>query len=97
MEDESMDFRVLFSTFGMIFVAELGDKTQLATLAFAAESKSRLAVFFGSAGALVLTSLLAVVLGSAVSKMIPENYTKIGAGALFIVLGLWMLFSPWNK
>ncbi|OIN94690.1 MAG: hypothetical protein AUJ48_04680 [Deltaproteobacteria bacterium CG1_02_45_11] len=92
-----MDFKALFSTFGMIFLAELGDKTQLATLAFAAESKSRLAVFFGSAGALVLTSLLAVVFGSAVSKMVPENYIKIGTGALFIVLGLWMLFFHWHK
>ena len=92
-----MDFRALFSTFGMIFLAELGDKTQLATLAFAAESKSRLAVFFGSAGALILTSLLAVVFGSAVSKMVPENYIKIGAGSLFVILGCWMLFSPCHK
>ena len=85
-----MDIKVLLTTFGMIFLAELGDKTQLATLCFAAESKSRLSVFLGSAGALVLTSLIAVLIGSAVSKIIPANYIRVGAGALFIFLGLWM-------
>ena len=90
-EDQNMDFKVMLTTFGMIFLAELGDKTQLATLAFAVESKSRVAVFIGSAGALILTSLLAVVFGSAISRMIPTNYIKIGAGSLFILLGFWML------
>ena len=86
-----MDLKVLLTTFGMIFLAELGDKTQLATLCFAAESKSRLSVFLGSAGALVLTSLIAILIGSAVSKMVPANYIRVGAGALFIFLGLWIL------
>lgn len=85
-----MDVKILLTTFGMIFLAELGDKTQLATFAFAAESKTRLAVFIGSAGALVLTSMLAVVFGSALSRLIPANYIQIGAGALFVLLGLWM-------
>jgi putative Ca2+/H+ antiporter (TMEM165/GDT1 family) len=89
-----MDVKVLLVTFGTIFLAELGDKTQLATFAFAAGSKSRLAVFIGSASALVLTSLLAVVFGSVLNKLIPANYIKTGAGALFVLLGLWMiLFS----
>lgn len=86
-----MDLKILLTTFGMIFLAELGDKTQLATLAFAAESKSRLAVFIGSAAALVLTSMLAVIIGAAVSRLVPANYIKTGAGALFIILGLWMV------
>ena len=89
-----MDFKLMFTTFGMIFLAELGDKTQLATFAFAAESKTRLAVFLGAAGALVLTSLLAVVFGSAVSRLVSPNHVKIGAGALFVLLGLWMLLFP---
>jgi putative Ca2+/H+ antiporter (TMEM165/GDT1 family) len=89
-----MDFKTLLTTFAMIFLAELGDKTQLATFAFAAESKSKFAVFIGSASALLLTSLLAVVFGSALSRLIPASYLKIGAGALFILLGLWIVLFP---
>ena len=92
-----MDLKVMLTTFGMIFLAELGDKTQLATFAFAAESKSRLSVFLGSAGALVLTSLLAVVFGSVVSRLVPANYINVGAGALFVLLGLWMMLSPGGR
>lgn len=92
-----MDVKTLLTTFGMIFLAELGDKTQLATFAFAAEAKSRLAVFLGSAGALVLTSLLAVVFGAAVSRAIPANYIRIGAGVLFVLLGLYMVILPAGK
>lgn len=92
-----MDLKLLLTTFATIFLAELGDKTQLATLAFSAEGKSRLAVFIGSAGALVLTSLLGVVFGAAVAKLVPPNYIKIGAGVLFVILGLWMLIFPGGK
>jgi putative Ca2+/H+ antiporter (TMEM165/GDT1 family) len=92
-----MDIKVLLMTFGMIFLAELGDKTQLATLTFAAESKSRLAVFLGSATALVLTSLLAVLLGSGIARVVPTHYMKVAAGVLFIVLGVWMLVSSGGR
>lgn len=90
-----MDLKVLLTTFGMIFLAELGDKTQLAT--FASNSESPVVVFLGSAGALVLTSLLAVVLGSMVSGVVPSNYIQLGAGALFVLLGSWMLLFPGGK
>ena len=92
-----MDIKAMITTFCMIFLAELGDKTQLATLSFAAESKSKLAVFLGSASALVLTSLLAVFLGSWISKIIPADYMERAAGGLFVALGLWMLFSSLGK
>jgi Ca2+/H+ antiporter, TMEM165/GDT1 family len=92
-----MDVKVLLTTFATIFLAELGDKTQLATFAFAAESKTKLAVFIGSAGALIVTSLLAVVFGSAISRLIPPNTIKMGAGGLFVVLGMWMLLFPGGK
>ncbi len=89
-----MDLKVMLTTFGMIFLAELGDKTQLATFCFAAENKAKFAVFIGSAGALVMTSLLAVVCGSFVCRVIPPNYIRLGAGGLFVILGLWMLLFP---
>ena len=92
-----MDLKVLLTTFGMIFLAELGDKTQLATFCFAAGNESRLAVFIGSAAALVLTSLLAVIFGSVVCRVIPADYIRIGAAILFVLLGLWMLFIPGAK
>jgi putative Ca2+/H+ antiporter (TMEM165/GDT1 family) len=92
-----MDLKILLTTFWVIFLAELGDKTQLATFAFAAENKSRLAVFLGSAGALILTSLLAVVFGSTISRLVPTNYVKIGAGGLFVLLGIWMLLFPGER
>ena len=92
-----MDFKVLLTTFATIFLAELGDKTQLATFAFSAETKSRVSVFIGSAGALVLTSLLGVLLGAAISKMIPPNFLKMGAGVLFVILGIWMILFPGTK
>jgi putative Ca2+/H+ antiporter (TMEM165/GDT1 family) len=92
-----MDLKVFLTTFGMIFLAELGDKTQLATFCFAAESNSRLAVFLGAAGALVLTSLLGVIGGAIASKWIPSNMIKIGAGMLFIGLGFWLIFTPSSR
>lgn len=91
-----MDLKVFFTAFSMIFLAELGDKTQLAALSFAAESKAPLSVFIGSSAALILSSLLAVALGGTLARLVPANYIKIGAGMLFIVLGLWMVFFPRN-
>jgi putative Ca2+/H+ antiporter (TMEM165/GDT1 family) len=81
----------------MIFIAELGDKTQLATLAFAAKNNSRLAVFAGSACALILTSLLAVLSGSFINRVLPVNYIRMGSGVMFVILGLWMLLLSGTK
>jgi len=86
-----MDLKLLFTTFATIFLAELGDKTQLATLAFSAEA-SLVCRFHRLAGALVLTSLLGVVFGLP-SQSSSTNYIKIGAGVLFVILGLWSCYS----
>ena len=86
-----MDLKLLATTFVTVFLAELGDKTQLATLTFAAESKSRWVVFLGAAAALVTTSAIAAVAGEAVSRVVPVLWLKRVAGAAFIAIGLWTL------
>ena len=87
-----MDWKLLATTFGAVFIAELGDKTQLATLSLATGKVNRLSVFLGSASALVCTSLLAVLAGEIISRYVPPQYLRRGAGAIFIVLGLLYIF-----
>lgn len=88
-----MDIKTLLITFGAIFLAELGDKTQIATLAFSLKGKSSLSVFIGASLALVLSCLIAVIFGSILTKFIPLDYMKIASGCVFIILGVWMLIS----
>ncbi len=86
-----MDMKVVLTTFWMIFLAELGDKTQLATLGFSAGSASKLSVFVGSAAALVVTSALAVLLGDAISRVLPVRAIHLAAGTGFVVIGALMI------
>src|SRR3954470_18538455 len=86
-----MDLKLMATTFATVFLAELGDKTQLATLTFAAESKSRWVVFIGAAAALVTSSAIAAVAGEAVSRVVPVLWLKRIAGAAFIAIGIWTL------
>ncbi len=89
-----MDIKILLTTFGFVFLAELGDKTQLATFCFSADCENtRLSVFLGSAGALVLSSLIAVLLGAGVSRFVSPAVIKIAAGVFFLAVGGWTLFS----
>ena len=88
-----MDLRLLASTFGLVFLAELGDKTQLATLSLAASGQSRLAVFLGSAGALVVTSGIAVLAGEALARAVPAVWIQRAAGLAFIVMGVLFLVA----
>jgi Ca2+/H+ antiporter, TMEM165/GDT1 family len=88
-----MDIKLMLTTFGLVFLAELGDKTQLATFCFSADCDSRLSVFLGSAGALVLSSLIAVLLGAGISRLVSPTTIKIGAGIFFMAVGLWTLIA----
>ena len=88
-----MDWKLFFSTFAAIFLAEIGDKTQLATMSLAAGKASRLSVFAGSACALVATSAIAVLLGDVIARVIPPVWVKRAAGALFLVIGVFFLFE----
>ncbi|HZF50206.1 MAG TPA: TMEM165/GDT1 family protein [Polyangiaceae bacterium] len=88
-----MDWKLFASTFAAVFVAEMGDKTQLATLSLAGSASSRLTVFGASALALVLTSAIAVLLGEAVARAVPPIWIKRAAGVIFLVLGVVYLVT----
>ena len=85
--------KVAIATFATVFLAELGDKTQLATMLLVAQGKSPLAVFLGSASALVVSSLVGVLAGGVVAKYIPEIWVRIAAGSGFIILGVLLLLG----
>lgn len=77
-----------------VFVAEIGDKTQFATMLFASDGKANLwAVFLGSALALVAAAGIGVVAGAAISKLVSPDALKIIAGVGFIAIGIWTLWS----
>jgi putative Ca2+/H+ antiporter (TMEM165/GDT1 family) len=86
-----MDWKLFASTFAAIFVAELGDKTQLAALSLAAGSSSKWAVFAGSALALVATSALAVLGGEMVSRFVSPIWLRRIAGVVFVAMGILFL------
>ncbi|MGH7826482.1 MAG: TMEM165/GDT1 family protein [Candidatus Binatia bacterium] len=89
-----MEWKVLSIVFASVFVAELGDKTQLATMLFAADKQtSKLAVFAGASAALVLTSAIGVLAGSLVSNYVSERQLQVVAGIGFIAIGIWTLFK----
>ncbi len=83
-----MDLKLLLTVFGMVFLAELGDKTQLATLLFAADASAhRLTVFIGASLALILASAISVLAGGVVSAYVDPKYLSYVAGIGFMVIG----------
>jgi putative Ca2+/H+ antiporter (TMEM165/GDT1 family) len=88
-----MDWRVLLTTFGVIFLAEMGDKTQLAAMTMAAQTKRPWTVFIGSALALTAVSAIGVVVGSVIGNYIPLNWVKRVAAVAFIVIGTLILLD----
>lgn len=88
-----MDWRVFLTTFGAIFLAEMGDKTQLAAMTMAAETKKPLTVFVSAALALVCVSALGVAVGGALGHYLPLEWIKRAAAVGFIVIGALMLLG----
>ena len=87
-----MDWKVLTTVFTSVFIAELGDKTQLATMLFASDTgTSKMTVFIGASLALIVTSALGVLAGSALSQHISEKVLHYLAGIGFIAIGIWTL------
>jgi len=92
-----VDWRVLATVFATVFVAELGDKTQLATLLYAADKPaSKWAVFLGSAGALVVAAAIGVLAGGWIAQHVPPHALKLIAGVGFVGIGLWTLYSAYS-
>jgi putative Ca2+/H+ antiporter (TMEM165/GDT1 family) len=92
-----MDWKLFGAVFTTVFLAELGDKTQLATFGAASASDSgRLTVFLGSAAALVACSALAVVAGAAIGKVAPLVWLERLGGLLFVVLGVWTIWKSFG-
>jgi putative Ca2+/H+ antiporter (TMEM165/GDT1 family) len=87
-----VEIKVLLTVFAAVFVAELGDKTQLATLLFAADKDvSKLTVFAGASLALIVASGIGVLAGGLVSQYVGEKTLNYVAGAGFIAIGVWTL------
>ena len=87
-----MDIKMLLTVFAAVFAAELGDKTQLATLLFAADREvSKLTVFLGASVALVVASAIGVLAGAMVSQHISEKYLHYIAGIGFVAIGIWTI------
>ena len=87
-----MELKVFFTVFVAVFIAELGDKTQLATMLFAADKEvSKWTVFWGASAALVVATAIGVIAGTLLSEVINEKYLNILAGAGFILIGAFTL------
>lgn len=89
-----MDWKIFATVFISVFIAEMGDKTQLATMLFASDKEvSKLTIFFGASLALVAASGIGVMVGGALSEYVNEKYLHYAAGAGFIIIGVWTLWK----
>ena len=86
--------RAFFTVFTTVFIAEIGDKTQLATMLFASEAKvSKWVIFAGSAVALTLAAAIGVIVGAQLERIVSPKTLKVIAGVGFIAIGLWTIVS----
>ncbi len=90
-----MNWQIFWLTFGTIFLAEMGDKTQLAALTMTADTRAPVAVFLGASLALCLATLLGVALGGLLTRLIPEYLIKKAAGLAFLAIGALILAGKW--
>ena len=89
-----MDWKIFITIFASVFVAELGDKTQLATMLFAADKEvSKFTVFLAASFALIVASAIGVLAGSLLSEYINQKYLHYLAGFGFIAIGAFTLYN----
>lgn len=88
-----MDWKIFGTAFLTLFLAELGDKTQLAVITMSAKTESKISVFLGAALALVLVSLIGVLIGGILSEYIPTEWLQRIVAVAFILIGVLMLLG----
>lgn len=88
-----MDWKLFWITFSTIFLAEIGDKTQLGVLSFSAAEKSPLVIFIAASLALAAATLIGVLAGSVLRQFIHPKALQIGGGIVFVLAGIWMIFK----
>ena len=84
---------LLFTTFMTVFLAEMGDKTQLTTVTLSSTTNKPLAVFIGSSLALILATLLGALAGSSIANLIPAFILKLLSGIVFLIIGINLLLQ----
>lgn len=87
-----MEWKSALVSFAVIFLAELGDKTQLMVMSMSARSRSPQMVFFGAVSALIFSSLIAVLAGDTLLRVVPMRLMRAGTGVLFLCLGALLLY-----
>jgi putative Ca2+/H+ antiporter (TMEM165/GDT1 family) len=88
-----MDWKIFLTTLGTIFLAEMGDKTQLAAILMTSKTGRPLVVFGGAVLALSLVTLIGVAVGEGLTSIIPQAILKKGAAIAFILVGIWMFLG----
>jgi putative Ca2+/H+ antiporter (TMEM165/GDT1 family) len=88
-----MDWKIFGTAFATLFLAELGDKTQLAVITMTAGTDSKLSVFLGASLALIVVTLLGVVFGGVLAQYVPTEWLQRIVAAAFIVIGVLMLLG----
>lgn len=88
-----MDWKILSTAFVTLFLAELGDKTQLAVITMSAKTESKLSVFVGASLALIAVTALGVLAGSVLTQFVPTEWLQRIVAIAFIVIGLLMLIG----
>jgi putative Ca2+/H+ antiporter (TMEM165/GDT1 family) len=88
-----MDWKIFATAFLTLFLAELGDKTQLAVITMTADTNSKISVFLGASLALIAVTLLAVLFGGLLSQYIPTEWLQRIVAAAFIIIGVLMLLG----
>jgi len=92
-----MILTLLFTTFITVFLAEMGDKTQLTTITLSSTTNKPVAVFIGSSLALILATLLGALAGGSIANLVPAFILKLLSGLVFLILGLKLLVQSKNE